>query len=282
MLATLLLGSVLGSCPSAAPGSVVALAGAQEATEASRQSDPAADAKAIVEALKGKDAAAAAAAVKERGRTAHPDVVKAVAGGLDHKDPEVRKAALRALRFNEAPEATDELLKVAKNKKALEEREFALEYYLALGQKGHPRCLPVLADNLVVDHGGNRVTQVRVAALGRIRDRKAVEEIMSFLVKGRGFTQHPYIREANLALAVLTGEDLGGRDQWMAWWNDNKSTFKVSPAVPEDLPPRIARAWEALWMDPEQKEAAREKARGRGAGGEEPPEGEAPGERPPK
>lgn len=225
--------------------------------------DPAAAAAEIQEALKSKDPAAAAEVIAEKGRTADAAVVKAVAEGLHSKEAEVREAALAALRYNEAPEAFDPLLKLARDQKVMAEPQFAAKVYLALGQKGDPKALPVLAEDLTVDDGGSRVIQARVLAMGRVRNDQALEELMNFLVKGRGRAAHPYWREVNLSLAALTGLDLGGRDAWQEWWNEHRNEFKVEPKQPK-LPPRVEAAWNAVWSAEGEGEAP---AKGKGKAG---------------
>lgn len=221
--------------------------GGKEGPKQETQLPAAEAARAIEAALKGKDPAAAIEALRRHGRVGEAVVARAAAAGLQHKDLEVRKAAARALRFNEAPEATDALVQAVRDKKAMEETSYAVELYMAIGQKGDPRTLPVLTDHLVVDNGGNRVTQARILALGQIRDKRAVEAILDFMVAGRGRVRFPYEAQCNLSLAVLTGEDLGGRDSWMRWWNDHKATLKVSETIPETLPRRLRAAWDRAW-----------------------------------
>ncbi|HEX9792748.1 MAG TPA: HEAT repeat domain-containing protein [Planctomycetota bacterium] len=210
--------------------------------------DPAAAEKAVREVLENGEREAIVAIFEKEGRVADKSVVKALAGGLKHADSEVRIATLRALRFNEDPAALTTLLGQAKNKKLLEDPKAAIEFYMGLGQKADKKAVPVIGKGLKIDDGGDRVMMARIAALGRIRDKASVEELLSFQVAGNARRAHPYQKHINVALAVLTGAEMGSRDHWQSWWNDNKNSFEVAADLPE-LPEQIKRAWGKIWSD---------------------------------
>ncbi len=214
------------------------------------------------QAFSSKNVEAILQALETMGRVPDKKVVKEVGKAFQNRDARVRAGALQALRFNDAPEALSSLLKLARNKKLLEDKQFAAEYYLALGQKGDAKAIKVLADGLVVDNGGNPVIRARILALGHIRDRRAVEELMDFWVKGKARRAHPYARELSLALGVLTGENRRGRDQWIDWWNDNRRSFRIAEEEYE-LPRQYQRQWQRLWATPEEKAAAKEREKER-------------------
>ncbi|KAA3609417.1 MAG: hypothetical protein DWQ01_08780 [Planctomycetota bacterium] len=236
--------------------------------EGAEELSPKEIAEAIKEALKGDDASVAVNILKNQGVVADKVVVKAVGGGFSHKDPAVRLEALRALRFNEDKYALSQLLKIGKDKKLMDDPKFAAEYYMALGQKGDSKAISTIVKNLVLDNGGNQVTKARLISLGKIRDKKSVEELMSFMVQGKARRQNPYMKEISVSLVILTGEMYRARDQWQAWWNDNKRTFKVAKE-PAALPKNEQRKWDMLWRHPDEiKERMNQRRGGKDKDGE--------------
>lgn len=219
----------------------------QDETEGPNPQDAVA---AIKEALKGDDAAVAASTLKNSGTIADKTVVKATLGGFSHKEPSVRLEALRALRFNEDRSAFTELLKISRNKKLMDDEKFAAEYYLSLGQKGDPKAIKTITKGMVVESERSMEVRARIGALGNIRDRRSVEELMAFFVQGRGRARHPYTRDISVSLVVLTGEQYANRDQWLKWWGDNKRSFKIEDE-PGELPKQYQRKWDAMWEHPD-------------------------------
>lgn len=219
--------------------------------------DPAPDPAAAIERLQttfaDKDPGRALAAVEACGRIANDDVVKQVAKGLSHKEPLVQRAVLQALRHNSQPAALTALLAAAGSEKLLADDKVAADYYLALGQKGDAKALPVLTKGLHVDRG-SEVTGARILAIGHIRSPQSVAELMQMLKSGgggrRGGGGNPHMKDLRLALAALTGEDFGGdATAWIQWWADHDNGYKL-PAHEGQLPKGLARTWETTWRDP--------------------------------
>ena len=244
----------------AAPGFPPALPQDPPAPEVSLEElSPAEAAAALKSALKGKEANLALTALEQYGRIPDKAVTRAAADGLAHKESEVRLAAITALRFNPDPSALGQLLKAKKSKAILEDTKLAEQYYLALGQKQSTKALPVLTDNLRITARGDLVTRARVLSLGRIRDKKSVEALISLMNSGRGRAGNPHMREIRGSLVRLTGVDHGGNSQeWNSWWGDHKAKLKIS-LEPWPLPQGMDRQWRMLWATPEEKAAAQEK-----------------------
>ena len=54
-------------------------------------------------------------------------------------------------------------------------------------------------------------------------------------------------RRERLALAVLSGQDLGtSKLPWIDWWRDAKKAFKVAAQHPR-IAPELWAAWEEYW-----------------------------------
>ena len=219
--------------------------------------DPAPDPAEAIERLQttfaDKDPGRALAAVEACGRIANDDVVKQVAKGLSHKEPLVQRAVLQALRHNPQPAALAALLAAAGNEKLLSDDKVAADYYLALGQKGDAKALPVLTKGLHVDRG-SEVAGARILAIGHIRSPQSVAELMQMLRSAgggrRGGGGNPHMKDLRLALCALTGEDFGGdTTAWIQWWADHDNGYKL-PAREGKLPKGLARTWETTWRDP--------------------------------
>lgn len=194
-------------------------------------------------------------AIQDAGRVEDKKVAKAVGDFLKHKDSEVRYEALRALRYNEHPEATNVLLKQKKNKAILEDERAAEEYYLSLGQKRDKRAIKILADGLMSTNRGDKLTRARIVSLGRIREVDSVEALMNCLVSGGARRRHPQLMEIHTSLSVLTGAILKpSQDNWIAWWNDNKRGLKLTKEEQELDSKKARAAWMTLWATPEDKE----------------------------
>lgn len=202
-------------------------------------------------------------ALQTHGRTEDDEVVKLVGKALAHTDPLVKTAAIKALRYNHQPSALTLLLAHAGDEKLLADETLAAAYYLALGQKEDAKILPVLTKGLHVERGDAVVT-ARVQAIGRVRKKEAVDELMQFLKSGsngggaRGNVgggkngrsrPNPHLAAIAVSLTVLTGQDFG-RDEtgWIRWWAEVDDKFVV-PAKGA-LPKKAAAGWEAMWAEP--------------------------------
>ncbi len=210
-------------------------------------------------ALKANELDLIYTAIEDAGRIADKGVVKLLGKAVKHKDHMVRMDALQALRFNEDPNAFKELLKLKKYKPIVENEESAEAYYLALGQKANVKALAVLTDKLHITNRGDKATRARILAIGRIRDPKAVDALMSMLTSGAARRRHPNIKEIHLCLTVLTGAEVkANTDSWLKWWNENKKGLKISKEEQEATTKRSRATWKALWADPEDAELMKE------------------------
>ena len=204
-------------------------------------------ARQLREALKGQDLAAAVEAIRDHGLRPEKEILKLLASGLKHRDALIRYESLRALRYNPSPEASKELLKAARSKKLLADPQAAVEFWMALGQKGDPKAVPLLTKNLVL-HGREDEEQARarIRALGRIRHVSAVEALMDLLDAQRVPSS---ILEISRSLRVLTGAEFLTAEEWRRWWAQNRRGYRV-PQEPFRLPGLFQRDWEKLWEVP--------------------------------
>ena len=206
-------------------------------------------------AVKSKQLDLIFAAIDETGRIADKKLVKQLGDLLKHKDGEVRRLSLQALRYNEHEDSLDALLKHKKNKAILEDEIVAEQYYLALGQKGDKKALKVLTDGLSKTNRGDKVTRARILALGRIRDTDSVEALIDVMVSGSARRRHPQLTEIHTSLSVLTGADVKmSQDAWIAWWNDNKKGLKLTTQEQELATRKGRAAWMTVWATPEDQE----------------------------
>lgn len=215
----------------------------------------------LQQALASKEVPIVVDGLQRLGRTAADEVVKLVAKALLHKESEVQKAALQALRFNTAPSALAALLS-ANREKLLANDDTAIEFYFALGQKADAKALPILAKGLRIDKG-SKVVAARILAIGRIRSPQAVDELMQLLKSGstggkRGRGNNPHMSDLRVALAALTGQDLGGDESaWITWWGEHDEGFELPPSV--ELPKQLSRQWNSLWTEAPRRAARRGK-----------------------
>lgn len=222
---------------------------------------------ALKSAAKEKDFAVLEATLKSVGRVKDKGVVKEIAKSLKHKQPTVVLVAIEGLRWNEAPEALDALLKAAKDKKVMADLKAAVALTYALGQKADKKALNALKDGFqVTTRGDFELIKAKAHALGRIRTKESVEALIDYVNSGvRPRTERKMQAEPLLALQVLTGQDPGNQvSDWMDWWYDAKGSLKISS---EEWPlpnGRAQRQWDRLWEDPE----ARSRASARGRNGE--------------
>jgi hypothetical protein len=213
-------------------------------------------------ALKDKHLDLIFVAIEDAGRVADKNVVKQLGLAVKHKDAEVRLRALTALRYNTDPSTLKELLKFKKSKPVLEDDACAEAYFFALGQKADAKAIPVLTDGLVTTNRKDTTSRARILALGRIRDKKSVEALISVMNSGgggrRGGRNHPQMREISVALQVLTGQEFNKRDDWQTWWNNNKKALKISKKEQEAATRKARANWMTVWADPEEAELMKE------------------------
>ncbi|MBI2932618.1 MAG: HEAT repeat domain-containing protein, partial [Planctomycetes bacterium] len=108
-------------------------------------------------------------------------------------DPAAKRDLMMALQLNGSGPADAALLRIA----AEGARDVQITAFDELVKRGKKEAVPVLIDAL------------------RKEGKKATE----------------LARQAHRSLVNLTGVDVGAAEQWLAWWEKNKDTFKVGDAA---------------------------------------------------
>lgn len=198
-----------------------------------------------------------------------PELVEAISGATSHEVPEVALAALDALGRMDFEPALAELVRLHKRaKKLTEDDRLGAALLRAIARYGREANL-TLFSKAAFKTGKPQTTRACILALGRVRSDRALGELLDLvnrapILPGTGQGQggnSPHRSEFRLALAVLTGQDLGlDRRDWQAWWNQNRKRFHV-PAEEPQLEGQLGNQWRAYWE-------GHEGARGAGGGGE--------------
>jgi len=216
--------------------------------------------EALERAFEGGEAGERVRAIEAAASLADPAVVEKLAQGLDDEQASVRQAALRALRFQPHASAVDALHTSLrkKSRQKVEDKELA-ELLLAVGQHASPSSIELLCGG-TLDRTREHSTRARIHALGRVRDPRAVAELIALMNKaggGRGGAGNLFERDFRLSLWALTGSDQGAaRESWMRWWNDNKRTLELS-GEPPDQPRALAAQWRRMWSPPRASDGGR-------------------------
>ncbi|MHC4924006.1 MAG: HEAT repeat domain-containing protein [Planctomycetota bacterium] len=183
-------------------------------------------------------------------------VTAAISRGLNSKSRPVKQRTIRILGKRRDEESLKALHALYKGDRRLsrDEETFAL-VLKEIGRHGDPSSLAVLAHkpfkNLTIASG-----IARIYGASRIRTNQSLAAVMEGRRKGGGELNRGrrnktggsrFDAHFRVTLAVLTGVDKGNaREDWEAWWRDNKKTFKVSPERPE-IPASLQSAWEQYW-----------------------------------
>lgn len=223
------------------------------------------------------------AAIEEHGGVHAPEVLRWLEKGLKDKDLGVKAAAVEALRWFPGDKALRALHKAYDKDKALREDEaLCAAAITAIGQHASPSSIDVLLEDALAAVPA-KVQVARIYALGHIRDKRSVEELLDLLMKtgrirgpkGRGGATQPLMKEFATSLHVLTGEDFGNEEKaWQDWWKEHGKRFEVSEK-PAGLEPKVARFWERYWSKAEEEAEGEEGDRRRRRRG-----GDDPGEEP--
>jgi len=197
-------------------------------------------------------------------------VSEAVGPYLKSTDSEIRKAAIRALRYHETKTAFRLLIKAAADKAVRKDAESMAELCLALGQCGEKAAIPVLTDD-VWSNIKTKVFRARCMALAHIREKEAVDALVKLVRMGkkggRRRSGAGRMKPAYQALTLLTGQRIQPQAHlWKKWWDQNRAAFEV-PREPTGLRKKEARQWERLWRKPVQGGKARKPRRRRGGEG---------------
>jgi PBS lyase HEAT-like repeat len=208
-------------------------------------------------------------AITKNSKVLDAAVIKCIVKGLTDDDTKVQGAAIDALRYMQHPDAFTALQDMLKRDKTEKKIEKDVELFTKLikgvGQHGNKASIALLADN-VFGNTDYKVAEARVLALGHIREKESVEQLIGLMrTAGRDKVQ-AFMGNFRLALMVLTGVDQGAsQDTWMTWWNEHKNDFKVPAAAPQ-LPKEMQMRWDYYWGN----EITRERNKKRGDRGDDP------------
>lgn len=205
--------------------------------------------EAIETALEEKDLEAATAAVRAAQAVPDEDVTEILAEVAQKDEAELALAALDVLGRIGHESAVDEFKKIhRKGKKRLgKDEDWALELYRSMGRTGSTDLLEVIGKDSL-DKSNLRLDKARILAIGKIRDPKSVETLMSLMNKVRVRDRQPFMDHFRASMAALTGDDAGGSlPLWQAWWNDNKRKLELPEQEPEIEVKKLRVVWEGFW-----------------------------------
>lgn len=219
-------------------------------------------------AFKGKDPVARINALRRAIDVPHADVVKAVEPALKSDQDDVLRAGIETLGRMQHEQALERLLQYAKRqKKSLQKLpELNILLVKSIGRHGSLKALGYLTDKLFSERE-TTVIKARIVALGKIRDRTAVNALFAQLKTADRRRITTVMRSVQIALARLTGRDEGtGQDRWQAWWRGVPKDWVVS-TKPAPMPEQLQRSWDGYWGN--QRKYMRKKPRDeRGQDGE--------------
>lgn len=200
----------------------------------------------LKKAFGGKELAPKLEAIDAARDVPDAKVVAALAKGMK-EEAEVREATLDALRWMDHPDALDELHGLYRRDKKLGEDEKLFPLLLkAIAQHANPGSIEVLADD-PFRHGGGPELEARILGLGRIRDVRAVEELIGMMQLVGPAKLAGRMDEFRMALMHLTGVDRGtSQEAWVAWWNENRKSLELPEGTPL-LPEAMQRRWDSYW-----------------------------------
>jgi hypothetical protein len=240
----------------------------QEPARSPAPPDPARVASALAaleSAWKGGAAGERVRAIEEAAELGDAQVIAAIARGLDQREDAVRDAAVAALRYQPHPAALERLHAALRAAPRSPEQDARVaELVLAVGQHASPSSIELLAD-ASPDRTREHTTRARIRALGRVRDRAALEALNALRRKAGTGARGGALFDADFRLALwsLTGTDPGlAPESWTRWWNEHGRDFAVAPQPPEE-PRLLAQRWRALWETPAERAARGEPRRGR-------------------
>jgi len=241
------------ACISLALLTVAGLVGAQEAGGSQADSAIGALKAAYSDGTEAEQVAALEAATS----VADPAVVRAVSAGVRSSSLAVRLAAIDALGRLDHPDALRELHATYRAVRKLKnDPELLAAVLKAIGRHGDPASIEILADSAISTLTYETGT-ARILGLGRIRDRRAADELMKATRKAGGQRRGRlgegsewrgvFQNQIRCAMAVLTGEDLGAdTPAWQEWWRKNGAGLKVAEERPP-VAPEVRQLWEAYW-----------------------------------
>jgi HEAT repeat protein len=198
-------------------------------------------------------------AIQTHGAVLDKRVIHWLARGLRDKSSRVRTAAVDTLGWTRHTEALKQLHRMYRREHKIlanEDESLFAALLKAIGRHGDESSVVVLADNPF--SGLTLATaKARILGLGNIRSRKSLETLVKGMRlaggnprRSRRYGEPRFMQDFRLALAVLTGEDLGDtKEAWEEWWRGAKRAFKVSKERPP-LDDALRRRWEEYWREP--------------------------------
>jgi hypothetical protein len=270
LVLALALAALPGAARAQAGGAEPASAKKAQADEGPTSEQVSAAVAGLKSALASKESAQRIAALRGAAAVPHADVAKAVAPALKDSDADVQVAAMEALGSMRAPEALKELQRFESSHKKL--REDARLYSTLLkeiARHGSESSIEVLSKD-PWENTDATVVRARIFGLGNIRDKKAVEALLSMMNLANPLPgeDSPFMPDFRIALARLTGTDqTTNKSMWQKWWNDNKKEFKVA-AEPLEIPAELQAKWDEYWAtDAPKAPASTGPGAGEGGGG---------------
>jgi HEAT repeat protein len=268
-----MLARILSTCVVLAVGLAPAAAqdkprDAGDAAPAVTSEQAAAAAKTLKEGLASQDTTARVTALREAAAVDHDEVAKVVGGVLTEKDESVRIAAADVLGGMSCKESLTALHRGAEKKKNIEDSKVAAALFKAIGRHAEVSSIMVIANEPLKNMDAD-VVKARIFALGNIRSKKSVEELMKLMQLGNPTPgqDSAYMPMFRVALARLTGTDqTTNKDMWQTWWRENEKTFEVAEP-PIEMAPELQALWNEYWGVPATDKAAGEReksASGRG------------------
>ena len=217
----------------------------------------------LKEATRSKDTLMLQDALLRAGKVSDKKVVSAIGKHMAHKDQGVRLAAAEALRWMEHEDAWKALEGgIRKNKK---DEDVLTAIFLGIGQHADPKSVKVLGGNMW-NSPYRDVVEVRIHALGRVRDKSAVGALVKMMVAGKPRTLGRHWPALRSSLQMLTGEDHGtDAVAWNAWWSKARAKFEVPPE-PFALPRKAQFKVDKMWQSPAEAKADAERQKGRDKG----------------
>ncbi len=194
--------------------------------------------------LKSADDAVRISAIEALSESDEKNKAKLIAGRLKDSSPEVRAAAAGALGRIGGRVAVGKLLRAMKA--FSKDPESLAKVCAALGQTGSPAAVDALAKLALKEMSRDAtLTKAAVAALGEIRDRRSIEELVGILGSAtpvRSARTYSYGHPALMAptrsaLQRLTGLKLYSYSEWSDWWRRTRKRYKF----PDDPATQLAR-----------------------------------------
>lgn len=199
------------------------------------------------------------AAIARAAELPDAEVIAGITKGLKDEDPKVLGAAIDALRYLPHADALGALLAtLERDKKLAKDTELSVRLVRAIGQHANAAAAEKLAAMGLDGEGG--VVDARLLAIANVRSLRSVELLIELSRSASEEKVGPRTGTLRLALARLTGNDLGPtRQRWHEWWSAEKKRCEIKPEPPL-MTKEMQLRWDGFWGI--RTEPARNKARG--------------------